>query len=115
MLAHHQSDLGIVLVQQRSQVDRRGTAADDGDLPTAEAGSFGSLPSNRIDRGEAMFGEVLEAFHDFVSEAPYEGQRGISARGEHLGRVPCMGARLIFTAADVAHIMKTVLDAPVRT
>lgn len=78
------------------------------------AGSFGSLPSNRLDRGEPMLGEVLEAFDHFVSEAPYEGERGIAARGEHFGRVPRMGACLIFTAADVAHVMKTVLDAPVR-
>ena len=61
-----------------------------------------------------MLCEVLEAFDYFVPEAPYEGQRGISARGENFGRVPRTDARLIFTAADVAHVMKTVLDAPVR-
>ena len=60
-----------------------------------------------------MLCEVLESFDHFVSEAPYEGQRGIAARGEHFGRVPRTGARLIFTAADVAHVMKAVLDAPV--
>ena len=61
-----------------------------------------------------MLCEVLEAFDHFVPEAPYEGQRGISARGENFGRVPRADARLIFAAADVVHVMKTVLHASVR-
>ena len=61
-----------------------------------------------------MLREVFEAFDHLVSEAPYEGERGIPARGEHLRRVPRVGTRLIFTATDITDVMKTILDAPVR-
>jgi hypothetical protein len=61
-----------------------------------------------------MLGEVFETFDHFVSEAPYEGQRGIPACGEYLRRVTGVCTGLVLTATDIAHVMKTVLDAPVR-
>jgi hypothetical protein len=61
-----------------------------------------------------MLGEMFEALNDFVSEAPYPGQRGIAERGKHFRRVTRTGARLVFTATDIAHVMKTILDVPAR-
>ena len=90
-------------------------ARDSGSEAIRDAGSFGSPPTNRLDCGEPMLGEVLEALDDFVSEAAYQGQRGIAERGEHFRRMTRMGARLIFTTADIAYVMKTILDAPMCT
>ena len=61
-----------------------------------------------------MFSEVFEAFDRFVSEAAYDGQGGVAERGEDFRCVTRVGARLVFTAADIANVMKTILDAPVR-
>jgi len=74
-------------------------------------GSFGSPPTDRLDCGEPMLGEALD---HFVSEVAYQGQRGIARRGEHFRCMARAGARLNFTAPDIAYVMKTTLDALVR-
>jgi hypothetical protein len=61
-----------------------------------------------------MLGEMFEALNDFVSETAYRGQGCIAERGQHLRCVTGMSTGLIFPAADIANVMKTVLDSPVR-
>jgi len=94
--------------------DNRQSMGPDQGWPARQPGSFGSPPLNRLDRREPILGEVFEAFDYFVSEAPDNGQRGVAASGEHFRRMPGMGACLVFTTADIAYVMKTVLDPPVR-
>jgi hypothetical protein len=76
--------------------------------------SFGSSPTGRLDRRGPVLCEVFEALDHFVTEAAYECQSGIAERGEHFRRVTGMSPRLILAATDIAHVMKTVFDAPVR-
>jgi hypothetical protein len=77
-------------------------------------GSFGSRSTNRVDGCEPMFGEMLEALDHFVSEPSYQGQGGITERGEYFRRMTGTGTRQIFATADITYVMKTILDAPVR-
>jgi hypothetical protein len=78
------------------------------------SGSFGSPPSNRFDCRQPMLGEMFETLNDFVSEASYQGQRGIPDRCQYFGRVTGMSTGLVFLAADITNVMKTVFDTPVR-
>ena len=61
-----------------------------------------------------MFGEMFESLNDFVSEAPYQRQRGIPDRCQNFRRVTGMSTGLVFPAADITNGMKTVFDTPVR-
>ncbi|MDQ2801585.1 MAG: hypothetical protein M3Y41_02430, partial [Pseudomonadota bacterium] len=44
----------------------------------SRTGSFGSLGADGVDGGLAVLGEVLEAFDRLETEAPQDGQRGVS-------------------------------------
>jgi hypothetical protein len=56
---------------------------------------------------------VVEALTT-LSDATYQGQRGIAGRGEHFRRVIRVDACLIFVTADITYVMKTILGAPTR-
>lgn len=77
-------------------------------------GPFGSPRLNCVDCGQLVFGEVLKAFGHLVAWAAYDGQRGIAEGGEHLWGGPSVGPCLVFAAGDVADVMQTVLDPPMR-
>ena len=68
----------------------------------------------RLHGRHPVLGEVLEAFHHPKAEPPYEGQRCIAARGEHLRCVTRVGACLILATTHIAHVMEAILDTPVR-
>ena len=62
-----------------------------------------------------MLGEVLEAFDHLVTQTAYDRQRGIAEGGEYLWSRTDMGPCLVFAAGDVADVMETVLDPPMRS
>ena len=83
-------------------------------LDARPPGSFGSLTPDGLDGCQSVFGEVLEAFDHLEAEPSYEGERGVAASCEHLGGMPGVSAGVVFATGDVANVMKTVLDAPMR-
>ena len=60
-----------------------------------------------------MFREVLDALHRLESEAAKDGERRVAQSGECLWRMAGVGACLILTVGDVAHVVQAVLDTPV--
>lgn len=78
------------------------------------AGSFSSRPPNGVNRCQAVFGEMLEAFDHLLAKPPYERERSVAECGEDLRRMPEMSACLIFPACHITHVMQAVLDPPMR-
>jgi hypothetical protein len=69
---------------------------------------------NGCDRRQAVFGEVLETLDHLIAEPTDDRERGVAECGEYLRRMPGMSTGLVFAACDIAHVMKFVLDPPVR-
>jgi hypothetical protein len=81
-------------------------------IGAVSAGSFGSRP-DRLDRLEAVFGEVLETLNHFMAEPTDNGQSCVAERREHLRGMSGMSTCLVLAAGDIAHVMKRVLYSPV--
>ena len=78
-------------------------------------GSFGSRPPNGVNRCQAVFGKMLEAFDHLVAKPSYQRERGVPECGEDLRCMPGMSTCLVFAAGHIAYVMKVILDPPVRT
>jgi len=53
-----------------------------------------------------VFGEVFEAFRQFVAKPSFQRERGVAERGEDIRRMPDMSGRVIFAACYIEGAMK---------
>ena len=61
-----------------------------------------------------MLCEVLEAFDGFETQSTNDRQRGVSQCREYLRSMARISSGLILSACDVANVVQSILDAPVR-
>jgi hypothetical protein len=70
--------------------------------------------SESRDCGLTVFGKVFEAFNRFEAKATNDRQSGIAQSREYLWSMSRVGPRLIFPAREVANVVETVLNPPMR-